>query len=77
MGESEAAEETVFGGQEEGGHSPESGQTLVSSAPRGRVRPPACRPEIPPPQAPEEGSAGYCQSSGTTVGREPTFIAVI
>lgn len=64
MGESEAAEETVSGGQGEGGESTESGQTLASSPTQGCVRHPEGRQQIPPPQAPEEGSTGRCQSSG-------------
>lgn len=60
MGESEAAEETVSGGQKEGGYTPETNQTLVGSSPRRRLRRPAGCPEIPSSQAPEEGSAGNC-----------------
>lgn len=52
MGESEAAEETVSGGQEEGGYSPESSQALVGPSPQGRSCHPADRPGIPPSQAP-------------------------
>lgn len=52
MGESEAAEETVSGGQEEGGYSPESSQALVSPSPQGCSCHPADRPGIPPSQAP-------------------------
>lgn len=70
MGESEAAEETVSGGQEEGGYGPESGQALVSSSPQGCICHPGGRPEIPPSQAPEEGSTRHSQSSGTKVRRE-------
>lgn len=70
MGESKASEETVSGGQEEGGDSPESSQALVSSPPPGCVGHPRRRPEIPSPPAPEEGSAGHCQSSGTVVSVE-------
>ena len=65
MGESEAAEETVSGGQEEGGYSPESRQALVSPSPQGCDCHPADRPGIPPTQAPGESSKGNCQSSGT------------
>lgn len=72
--ESTAAEETVFGGQGEGDHSPESGQAVVGSSPQGRVGHPAGRAEIPPHEAPEEGSARHCKSSGTTVsGRVGTY----
>lgn len=67
LGASEASEETVPGGQEEGGYSPESGQTLVSSSPQGCVRHPAGHSEIPTPQAPRQDSEGHCQSSGITV----------
>lgn len=52
MGESEAAEETVSGGQEEGGYSPESSQALVGPSPQGCSCHPADRPGIPPSQAP-------------------------
>lgn len=68
MGESEAAEETVSGGQEEGGYCPASSQELVRSSPQSCICHPAGRPEIPPSQAPEEGSTGHCQSSGTVSG---------
>ena len=68
MGASEAAEETVSGGQTEGGCSPESSEAMVSSSPQGCVRHPAGRPQIAPSQAPEEGRTGHCQSSGTAVG---------
>lgn len=67
MGESEAAEETVSGGPEEGGCSTESSEAMVSSSPQGCVRHPAGRPQIPPSQTPEKGRTGHCQSSGTTV----------
>lgn len=77
MGASEAAEETLPGGQEEGGYSPESSQALVSSSPQGCVRHPAGCPEIPPPQAPKEGSTGHCQSSGITVSGELGFVSLI
>ena len=73
MGESEAAEETVSGGQEEGGRSPAGGQALAGPSPQGGVRHPAGHPEVPPPQAPEEGPTGDCQSSGKTVSRDVGF----
>lgn len=43
MGENKAAEETVSGGQEEGGDSPESGQVLAHPSPQGRICHPASR----------------------------------
>ena len=67
MGESDAAEETVSGGPEERGDSPASDQVLVGPSPPSCVRHPADRQELPPSQAPEEGSAGDCPSSGTAV----------
>ncbi len=67
MGESEAAEETLSGGQEEGRYSPESDEALVSSSPQSCVCHPAGRLQIPSSEAPAEGSTGHYQSSGTTV----------
>lgn len=68
VGEIAAAEETVPGGQKEGGHSPASDQALVSPSPQSCLRHPGGCSQIPPPQAPEEDSAGDCQSTGTGGG---------
>lgn len=67
MGESEAAETTVSGRQEEGGCGPESRATLVRSPPQGCVGHSASRAQIPPFEAPEESAARHYQSSGTTI----------
>lgn len=69
-GESEATEKTLSGVQAEGGYSSESSQALASSSPQGCDCHPAGCLEIPPPQASEEGSAGYSQGPGTVVSAE-------
>lgn len=59
LGESQAGEETLLAGQEEGDHSTESREVVVSSSPQGCLYHSAGCPEIPLDQAPEEGRTGH------------------
>lgn len=64
VGESEASEEMLPGRQAQGADGPASGQALAGAPPPSRECHPAGRPEVPPPQAPEDVRTRRRQSSG-------------
>ena len=67
VGKGVAAEEAIFGREEECDHCSEDGPALAGPAPSCCLCHPAGGEEVPSAQTPAEGSAGRHQGSGTTV----------